>query len=162
MKKIIIGIDPGYDRLGLAILEKSINKEEIIFSDCFLTSSKETFHKRLLSIGEHLEKILKDYQPDILSIEKVFFQKNQKTVMNISAIKGMIIYLALKKTIIVKEYTPLEIKSTITGYGNADKKQMKTMLDKILKINKKIKYDDEYDAIGAALTASARLAEIQN
>jgi len=162
VKKIIIGIDPGYDRLGLAILEKNINEEKIIFSDCFLTSAKDSFYKRLLLIGEYLEEILDKYQIDILAIEKVFFQKNQKTAMNISAVKGLIIYLALKKSIIVKEYTPLEIKNTVTGYGNADKKQMEIMLKKILKINKKINYDDEYDAIGTALTASARLVEMEN
>jgi len=151
----IISIDPGYDRVGIAILEKSIkinNKEQLLYSDCITTSSKDSFTKRLKSIGLKIEEIIQQYQPTVLVIESLFFNNNQKTAMLVAEAKGMIKYIALLNTLDVFEYTPLQIKIAITGYGKSNKQQITTMTQKLIKIKKEIKYDDEYDAIAIGLT----------
>ncbi len=155
--KTILGIDPGYDRVGICILEKvSASENKIIFSDCFETNKKKEINKRIFEICENLEKIILKYSPDELAIEKLFFTNNQKTVMGVSEARGAIIYLSQKLNIKVSEYTPLQIKIALTGYGKATKNQIYFMLQKILKIkdeNKK-NLDDEYDAIAVAYTHS--------
>jgi len=151
----IISIDPGYDRVGVVILEKSNktnNKEELIYSDCLTTSSKKEFTERLKLIGEEIEKIIKKYKPEIMAIESLFFNNNQKTVMLVSEAKGMMKYIALHNKLKVFEYTPLQIKIAITGYGRGNKQQVTMMTKNLIKINKEIKYDDEYDAIAIGLT----------
>lgn len=154
-KMKIISIDPGYERVGVAILEKSDktnNKENLLYSCCLITSPKEIFNLRLEKIGLELEKIIKKYKPTTLAIESLFFNSNQKTVMLVSEAKGMIKYVALRNKLTVFEYTPLQIKIAVTGYGRSDKQQVTTMTKNLIEINKKIKYDDEYDAIAVGLT----------
>lgn len=149
----IISIDPGYDRVGVAILEKSIDsKEQLVYSDCLVTSSKDDFTSRLKSIGLGIEEIIHKYKPTALAIESLFFNSNQKTVMLVSEAKGMIKYIALKNNLDIFEYTPLQIKIAVTGYGRSNKQQVTTMTTNLISINKTIKYDDEYDAIAVGLT----------
>lgn len=149
---LVLGIDPGYDRLGVAILEKENDKEVLIFSDCFTSSPKETLGQRLLAVGTELEKLIKKQKPDLAVTEKLYFTANQKTAISVAEARGMISYLCAKYKIPLFEYTPPEIKMTVTGYGNANKKQIEEMVPRLIKITKKIKYDDEYDAIAIALT----------
>lgn len=153
---IVLGIDPGYDRLGLAVVKQEAGRLELLYSDCFITDKKEIFNKRLLAIGNEVEEVLLKYKPEVLVIEKLFFTVNRKTAMAVAETRGLITYLGAKHNLLIAEYTPLEIKTTITGYGLADKKQITEMIPRLIKINKTIKYDDEYDAIGIALTHLAR------
>jgi len=151
----IISIDPGYERVGIAVLEKSIqtkNKEILVHSECFLTSPQDDFMKRLFTIGKKIEKLIQKYKPTILVIESLFFNNNQKTVMLVSEVKGIIKYIALKNKLVVFEYTPLQIKTAITGYGRSDKRQITSMVKNLIAVKNKIKYDDEYDAIAVGLT----------
>lgn len=155
--KTILGIDPGYDRVGICILEKkSVNENKIIFSECFETNKKKEIHERIFEICKNLEKIILKYSPNELSIEKLFFTNNQRTVMGVSEARGAIIYLAQRLNLKISEYTPLQIKVALTGYGKATKDQIYFMLKKILKITDKNKknLDDEYDAIAVAYTHS--------
>lgn len=149
---LVLGIDPGYDRLGIALIKKEKGKEELIFSDCFTSSTKETLGQRLLNVGDKLEKIIQEYQPDTVATEKLFFTVNQKTALKVAESRGVISYLCAKHKLPLTEYTPGEIKLTVTGYGNANKKQIAEMVPRLIKINKEIKLDDEYDAIAIALT----------
>ncbi len=152
---IILGIDPGFGRMGCAVLKKGGGKEELIYSDC-LISDKKLFHeKRLSSLGEKLEKIIKKHKPDIIAIEKLFFFKNQKTIIGVAEARGVVLCLAGLKNIRVEEFTPLEIKIALTGYGRAEKIQVQKMVEKILKIKKMPKSDDEIDAIAIAVTCSS-------
>jgi len=153
---IVLGIDPGYDRLGLAIIKQETGQQELLYSDCFITDKKDIFSCRLLAIGNEVEKILLDWQPDVVAMEKLYFTINQKTAMAVAEARGVITYLCAKHNLPLAEYTPLEIKTCITGYGAADKKQMIGLIPKLIKIAKIIEYDDEYDAIGVALTYLAR------
>jgi len=154
----ILGIDPGFDRFGVSVLKKENNKESLIFSDCLITNKKESFDTRLFQIGNDLEKIIKKYKPNHLSIEKLFLSSNKTTAMRVSEIRGICIYLAKKYNIDIFEYSPPEIKLAITGYGKASKEDISHMVALILKLDKKDKkIDDEYDAIAIALTHSGTL-----
>jgi crossover junction endodeoxyribonuclease RuvC len=153
---IVLGVDPGYDRLGLAIIKQENGKQELLYSDCFITNKKDAFSARLLNLGLEVEKVLRDWKPEVVAIEKLFFTVNQKTAMAVAEARGVITYLCAKNKLTLAEYTPLEIKMCITGYGSADKKQMIEMIPRLIKIKEKIKHDDEYDAIGVALTYLAR------
>ena len=155
----ILGIDPGYERLGIAILEKNKNdkKEKIIFSECFKTSAKLEFSERLFLIGAEIKKVIKKYQPEILSIETLFLTTNQKTVMRVAETRGVAIYEAANAGLQIFEATPLQIKIATTGYGRADKNQVMKMVKILVEIDKNKTSDDELDAIAIALTAFAHL-----
>jgi len=157
----ILGIDPGYDRLGVAILEKDSNKKEVLLhSACVQTSSKLPFSDRLFIIGETIDALIQKYAPHTLAIEKLYFQNNQKTAMYVSQTIGMLVYIAKKYNLEIFEYTPLQIKSACTGNGRANKKQIISMIPHIIKIEKEIQYDDEYDAIACGITHCAYIGNV--
>ncbi|MBP9715492.1 MAG: crossover junction endodeoxyribonuclease RuvC, partial [Candidatus Pacebacteria bacterium] len=116
---IILGIDPGYERLGIAVLEKNTGKEEVLHSECFKTSAKLKFEERLFLIGQKIEEVIKKYRPDVLAIETLFSNTNQKTVMHVSEARGVVIYEAIKKDLKIFEASPPQIKMATTGYGKA-------------------------------------------
>jgi len=151
----ILGIDPGFDRLGIAILEKEEGKEKLLYSSCFTTDKKDGFHIRLHAVGCEIERIIEEYTPHTLSIENLFFNTNQKTALQVSEVRGVIIHEAMRGGLTVAEYTPLQIKIALTGYGRASKDQVKFMSEKLLSLDLSLKIDDECDAIAAALTHSA-------
>ncbi|OHA47911.1 MAG: crossover junction endodeoxyribonuclease RuvC [Candidatus Taylorbacteria bacterium RIFOXYD2_FULL_36_9] len=148
----IIAIDPGYERVGIAILEKNAGKEVLLFSECFKTLATETAEERLQLIGEEIFSLIKKYKPEALTIETLFFKTNAKTAMRVSEARGVMLYEAAKNGLLVTEFTPLQIKVAVTGYGKSDKNQVTSMVQKLIKINKDIKHDDEYDAIAVGLT----------
>lgn len=152
---IILGIDPGFEKLGCAILEKTSGSEKLIYSTCLVSDRKLSHEKRLFYLGERLKKIISKHKPDILAIEKLFFTKNQKTALQVSEARGMILYIAASKKIPIIEFTPSEIKIALTGYGKAEKKQVQGMVENILKLTKLFKSDDEIDAIATSLTCSS-------
>lgn len=154
---IILGIDPGYERLGIAILIKEKGKEQVLYSECFKTSAKLKFEERLFLIGEKIEKIIKEYRPNVLAIETLFSNTNQKTVMHVSEARGVVIYEAIKKGLKIFEASPPQIKMATTGYGKADKNQVIKMVKMLVKIDNSKKSDDELDAIAIALTAFAHI-----
>lgn len=152
----ILGIDPGYDRVGIAIIEKlPKQKEVVLYSDCFQTSAKDSFFTRLGQVGEEISQVIKKYSPETLAIESLFITKNQKTAMHVSEARGVIIYEAIKHGLTVHEYTPPQIKMAVTGYGSSDKDHVIKMIPLLVKMSKKKAKDDEYDAIAVALTCLA-------
>ncbi len=152
----ILGIDPGFDRLGVCILDKEGPKETLVFSTCITTSKKESFEKRLTLIGKGLEEIILRYKPDELAIETLFFTNNQKTIITVAEVRGICIYLAHKNGAALFEYSPPQIKLAIAGHGKASKEDIAIMVPKILKQPLLINtLDDEIDAIAIALTHSA-------
>ena len=153
---IILGIDPGYERIGIAIVDKSPSKKEVLlYSECFKTPKTLPFNERLLMIGQKIGKIITEHNVEAMGIETLFFNSNQKTAMGVSEARGVIMYEAALKRLAIYEYSPLQIKSTITSYGKSDKEQIIKMIPLLIKITKEIKHDDEYDAIAVALTCSA-------
>jgi len=155
----ILGIDPGFERLGVAVLEKKSKneKEQVIFSECFKTSSKLDFSERLNLIGAEVKKIIKKYKPEILAIETLFLNTNQKTVMHVAEARGVVIYEASNAGLKVFEASPPQIKIATTGYGRANKEQIMKMVKILVKIENSKTSDDELDAIAIALTALACL-----
>ena len=149
---IVLGIDPGYERVGIAILEKNNKGESLIYSECFQTSKEDSFTKRLSQISKEIESVVKKYHPQFLSIENLFFNKNKKTIMRVSEVRGAIINLCLSKGLEVREFTPLQIKVAVTGYGRSDKKQVISMVKNLITIDETIRFDDEFDAIAVGLT----------
>ena len=153
----IIGIDPGYDRVGIAVIEDN----KLLYSACLETNSKDSFHVRLKEVGKGIEKVLTTYSPDAMAIESLFITKNQKTAMKVAEARGVISYLAAVKDIPIYEYSPPQIKVAVTGHGGSDKTQIMKMIPLLIKIpSKKLAdntLDDEYDAIAVALTCAAHL-----
>ncbi len=153
---IILGIDPGYDRVGIAVIEKMTKgREVVIYSSCFQTSPKDTIYDRLFSVGREVANIIKKYGPAALAIETLFITKNQKTAMRVSEARGIIIYEALKAGVLVSEYSPMQIKMSVTGDGTSDKTRIQKMIKMLVGMPKKVAIDDEYDAIAVAITHSA-------
>ena len=150
---IILSIDPGYERLGIAVLEKSPKQKEILLhSECFKTSAKIPHHKRLLLIGKKIKEIIEKFPPEILATEKLFFSKNQKTALLVAESRGVILYTASSLDLRIFEYTPAEIKIAVTGYGKSEKRQIIDMVKKLIVVPKTKNSDDEFDAIAIGLT----------
>ena len=155
----ILGVDPGFERLGVAVLEKNKGdkKERVLFSECFKTSAKLEFSERLNLIGEEIRNVINKYQPEVLSIETLFLTTNQKTVMHVAEARGVVIYEASKADLKIFEASPPQIKIATTGYGKADKNQIIKMVKILVDIDYAKKSDDELDSIAIALTAFAHL-----
>ncbi len=152
----IISIDPGYDRVGIAIIEKiGGKKEDLLYSNCFRTSSKESISKRTAVIGEEVARLIEEYSPSILAIETLFMTNNQKTVMGVSEARGVIMYEGIRKNLTIVEYNPNQIKIAVTGYGKATKEQVHKMVAKLIQLPQKKMIDDEVDAIAVGITAFA-------
>jgi len=147
----VLATDPGYDRLGIAVLEDN----HLLFSNCVTTDREDTFDDRLHVVISEFSRIIEEYSPDCVAIEKLFFNTNQKTAMHVAEVRGALIAASKTAGLSVFEYTPGEIKVAITGYGKSDKAQVTAMVKRLVHIEKDIKYDDEYDAIAVALTCAA-------
>lgn len=151
----ILGIDPGFDRVGVCILENENGKENLIFSTCIFTDKKLPDFKRVAQIAFELESVIEKYKPVVMGIESLFLFKNQKTVIGVAEARGVIKYIAEKNNLEIIELTPMQIKNSLTGHGHADKTQVEYMVRNILKLGSEGKIiDDEIDAIAIALTTA--------
>ena len=130
----------------------------MIFSECFQTPKSAPFAERLYAVGDEIKNIIEKYSPQAVAIESLFFTNNQKTAMHVAEIRGVIMYETMKNKLQFAEYTPNQIKNAVTGDGRADKKQIFSMVTKLVKIDKKIEYDDEYDAIAIGITFLASMS----
>ncbi len=149
----ILSIDPGYERLGIAVLEKvSKQKEVLMYSECFKTSSKLPHHERLVLIGNKIKEVIKKHKPEGLATERLFFSGNQKTALLVAEARGVILYSGSSQGLPIFEYDPNAIKIAITGYGRSEKRQMIDMVKKLIVVDKKTNSDDEFDAIAIGLT----------
>lgn len=155
----VLAIDPGYDRIGFAVVEKVKGKEQLVFSECFETNRKDVFEDRLLALGAECERLIKIYRPEAVAFEKLFFQSNQKTAFLVSEALGAMRYIAASHKLPVFEYTPLQVKNAVAGDGRGDKRQVISMVKQLVNVEKAIRHDDEFDAIAVGLTclASERL-----
>lgn len=151
----ILAIDPGFERVGVAVIEKNNPRDILMYSNCFKTSNKLLFAKRLKEIGQEIERVIKKYKPEALSIEKLYFTTNQKTAMGVSEARGVIIYIASRNNLKIYEYTPPQIKIAVTGYGKASKEMVMSMVPKLISVKSDVKSDDELDAIAIGLTCLA-------
>lgn len=155
-----LGIDPGYDRVGIAIVEKDdkTQKEVVLFSECFETDKKLEVNERLYKVGERVKEIINQHQPEALALETLFFNKNQKTAMAVAEARGIILFVAREAGCKLFEYHPQEIKVAITGYGKSDKTAVTTMVKQLVSNCPEKAIDDEYDAIAIAVTGLAHFS----
>ncbi|MBX4198824.1 crossover junction endodeoxyribonuclease RuvC [Candidatus Parcubacteria bacterium] len=147
-----IGIDPGFDRCGVAILEGTKSKQTLLFSTCIMTDKKQAHEDRLLTLGSELASIIKKWKPESLATEKLFFNINVRTGIKVAEARGVILYEAARARLDVYEYSPQDVKIAVTGYGKADKRQVEDMTLRILGMKQAPKYDDETDAIALCIT----------
>lgn len=148
----VMGIDPGFDRCGVAILEKVKGKETLLYSTCITTDSKDSHEERLLQLGKELGALINKWEPTDLATEKLFFNLNVRTALKVAEARGVILYEAAKVGIEVHEYSPQAIKIAVSGYGKASKAQVETMTLRLLSLRSKPKFDDETDAIAVGIT----------
>jgi crossover junction endodeoxyribonuclease RuvC len=148
----ILGIDPGFARVGWAILKSQNSKIKIQNCGCIETSKETTSQERLVSVYKQICVLIKKYKPDGLAVEELFFTNNAKTAFKVGEARGVIILAGAIQKIPVFSYTPLQIKIAVTGYGNADKIQVGKMVKTILKIKEMPKLDDTVDALAVTLT----------
>jgi len=151
----VLAIDPGYDRIGIAVLTHSTEGEILHHSACLLTDKQQPFTDRLYSLGQQIEQLLLTYTPDTLAIETLFFNKNIKTAIGVAEARGAILYLAKKHGCVIYEFGPQEIKIATTGYGKSDKQAVIMMVKKLVKNVPQDALDDEYDAIAVGITCLA-------
>jgi crossover junction endodeoxyribonuclease RuvC len=148
----ILGIDPGFARVGWSILEVRGQKLDLLNCNCIETLKEISLEKRLFDIHKQINNLIKKYNPDVLAIEDLFFTNNAKTAFKVGEARGVIILAGTIQKIPVFSYTPLQVKIAVTGYGQADKSQVGRMVKVILKLKELPKLDDTVDAIAVALT----------
>lgn len=151
----VLAVDPGYDRLGVAILEQKDGKEHLIYSGCVLTDKSTSLSERLHVVGEAFDTLLATHKPDCIAVETLFFNKNQKTAIGVAQARGVIIYLAKRAGCDVREFGPQEVKVAVTGYGKSDKTAVTDMIRRLLPAAPLKALDDEYDAIAVGITCLA-------
>lgn len=151
----VLAFDPGYDRLGVAVMEHQDGKEKLLFSTCVTTEKEDSLPDRLYSIGTAVEALLTTHHPDTVAIETLFFNKNTKTAIGVAQARGIILYLAKKADCTICEFGPQEIKIAVTGYGASDKTAVYQMLERLIADIPKKAHDDEYDAIAVGVTCLA-------
>ncbi len=157
----IIGIDPGTATTGFAILENINGNMKLITYGCIKTDKNSPAANRLQEIAQDLEFIIKKYQPSYAAVEKLFFKTNVKTAISVAQARGVILQKLTEHNISLQEYTPLEMKMSICGYGKADKKMVQQMVKMILNLNQIPKPDDAADAVALAICLSNSLALIK-
>lgn len=148
---IILGIDPGYAIVGWGIIDYTANRFSVIDYGAVTTEAKTPFNERLEVVYDGVEDIIKRYKPSALAIEKLFYNTNAKTVIDVAQARGVINLAAVKNGVPIFEYTPLQVKQSVVGYGRAEKKQVQEMTRVILKLEKIPKPDDTADALAMAI-----------
>ncbi|MDO8583418.1 MAG: crossover junction endodeoxyribonuclease RuvC [bacterium] len=150
----ILGIDPGYARVGWAVVQSEKLEVRSEKFGCIETSKNTDSQERLVDVYKQVCALIKKYNPDALAIEELFFTNNAKTAFKVGEARGVIILAGAIQKIPVFSYTPMEVKLAVTGYGNADKGQVGRMIKAILKLKEMPELDDTADAIAVALTHS--------
>ncbi|MEK7535975.1 MAG: crossover junction endodeoxyribonuclease RuvC [Patescibacteria group bacterium] len=149
----VMGIDPGFGRMGVAVLELVSGREpRLLFSTCLETYKSSSFASRLGDLMKNVRELTNKWTPDSVALEKLYFNKNVKTAMQVAEVRGALIGLLQELGKEVREYSPQAVKFAVTGSGNASKNSVIVMISKLIKLQKEIKHDDEYDAIAIAIT----------
>lgn len=148
----VLGIDPGTGRVGWGIVEHIKGVDILEDFGCFETTVKSELPERLSKIHLFLTKLIKTHQPDVLAVESLFFATNVKTAFDVGAARGVILLAGEEAKLPIFQYTPLQVKSSLTGYGKAEKSQVQFMVTKILHLKETPKQDDAADAVAIALT----------
>ena len=148
---VILGIDPGYAIVGYGVIEVKNSRYRPLEHGAVTTKSTQDFNGRLEVIYNSMEAILQKWKPDAVAIEKLFFNSNQKTAIQVAEARGVILLAAQKAGVSISEYTPLQVKQAVTGYGQAQKPQVMEMTKRLLCLTQMPKLDDTCDALAMAI-----------
>lgn len=150
----ILGIDPGTGILGFGVIDVEKGESQLVDAGVIRTPVKEDDAVRLLTIYDELTEIIAQNKPAVMSVERLFFARNVTTAMTVAQARGVVLLCAMQSKLAIYEYTPMQIKQALTGYGKADKKQIQEMVRIILQLPDVPKPDDAADALAAAITHS--------
>ena len=153
----ILGIDPGTGILGFGVIDYKNNQPTCVDAGVITTPAKQEDSLRLHTIYKDLDEIISEHKPEVISVEKLFFSQNVTTAMSVAQARGIVLLLAQQHNLKLYEYTPQQIKQSITGYGKATKQQMQEMVRMMLKLKETPKPDDAADALAAAITCSTSM-----
>ncbi|MFA5188209.1 MAG: crossover junction endodeoxyribonuclease RuvC [Patescibacteria group bacterium] len=149
---IILGVDPGVATTGFAFIKETGKNNQILDFGIISTSPRQKFPERLKYIHQSLNKLIKKYRPDVIAVEQLFFCKNVKTALQVGQARGVILLTAILNKLPLYEFTPLQVKQSVCGYGKADKRQVQAMVKILLNLKQIPKPDDAADALAIALT----------
>jgi len=157
--KIILGIDPGTARMGWGLINYNDSNHNYTLVDYGVleTDSSLEDHLRLKDLYTALDILIKKHNPQVVAVEDIFYFKNQKTLITVAQARGVVLLLAAKGGKVCHSFTPLQIKQAVTGYGQADKKQVQTMVKTLLKLKEEPKPDDAADALAVAICCAHSL-----
>lgn len=155
---LILGIDPGLATVGFGAVLKTGTKYRAIEYGAIITKPKQILESRLSEIYDSMNSLIEKLKPDCISIEELFFNKNVTTAIDVAQARGVILLAAYKHGVDIYEYTPLEVKSSIVGYGRAEKQQVQYMVRLMLNLDETPKPDDTADALALALCHGARIS----
>ena len=148
---IVLGIDPGYGITGYGVIYFDRGKFRPVEYGVVTTPKEMPMPQRLMTIHERVTAIIGEYKPDAIAVEKLFFNTNAKTVIDVGQARGIILLAGAQNSVRVAEYTPLQVKQAVVGYGRAEKKQVQYMVTKILNLDEIPKPDDAADALAIAV-----------
>ena len=155
---LILGIDPGLATIGFGFVQKNGDKYRAVEYGAVVTKPHQIVEKRLAEIYDEMIALLERHRPDCMAIEELFFNNNATTAIDVAMARGVILLAAYKKGVEIYEYTPLEVKSSVVGYGRAEKQQVQYMVRLMLGLNETPKPDDTADALALALCHGTRMA----
>ncbi|ADQ15077.1 crossover junction endodeoxyribonuclease RuvC [Halanaerobium hydrogeniformans] len=147
----ILGIDPGLATIGYALVDKENNNFKVLEYGVIKTSADKTNIKRLEIIHRNIQELIKEFKPEQMAVEELFFNKNVKTAIKVGQARGVILLAGAQAGIKVAEYTPLQIKQAVVGYGRADKRQVQEMVKSLLNLVELPKPDDAADALAISI-----------
>ncbi len=152
IERIVIGVDPGTAITGYGVVGQTVEREfELLACGVIRTASTQLMHLRLLELYEDFLKIIREFKPDEIAVEKLFFGRNVTTAITVGQARGTILLAAAQSGLPLAEYTPAEVKQAITGYGNADKRQIQEMVQRLLNLTQLPRPDDAADGVAIAL-----------
>lgn len=151
----ILGLDPGFARIGFGLVEKSAGQLRALVYGCWETKNNEIFAFRLGTVAQELRALIRKFKPQAVALEKLFFFKNVKTAIDVAQARGALILVSREAGLPVWELTPLQVKQSLSGYGRAEKGQIQKMVQLILRLKEKPRSDDAADALAIAIAADA-------
>ena len=147
----VLGIDCGIERTGYGLIESDGRLHQIVAAGCIATSPKQALNERLLEIARGLREVVRNHMPEAAAVEEVFYAQNVKTALKLSHARGVVLMAIAEAGIPLGEYSPLEIKTSVVGYGRAEKQQVKMMVHSLLKLKESIESEDACDALAVAI-----------
>jgi crossover junction endodeoxyribonuclease RuvC len=157
----VLGIDCGSQRTGYGVIDSDGSVHRMLTAGVIRTSPKEAFPQRLLEIAEGLRGLVREYSPETAAVEEVFYAVNVKTLLKLSHVRGVALLIAAEAGMELAEYSPLEIKTSVVGYGRAEKSQVQLMVQSLLRLPDAIESEDASDALAVAICHATRESTVR-